>query len=308
MKTYQDGFGTAGVFFLLALLSSCILALSAFYVNVQFSFVRSQRRQQAQDAMHRIIADVECDFNRLTDENADSPQSSVLQYIKNKYASYSIDMQDVSSGIPINFITDSDMENKSLRKLLFLSDTTAEQFKLARKENPFFTDIQELSPFLSADGLSCCVLFGWINTALLKSQGVRTINAIANSDAAIFPLMNRLPQMNIYRTNPQLIALFLSRSEFHITEPELKLKSLRFYLDGGYLFTKASLAELLGIKPDSLFFEYFGFKTQFWQVSLQDEECTARVVIAAFPKDESSTEIGYYNIISSEVSYEKTVF
>lgn len=308
MKTRQDGFGTAGAFVLLAFLAACILGFAAFYTNLHFSIVRSHKRQQAICNMRLLIANVVDDFNSLADEKADTPESAVLQQLKQTYASYNIDIQDVSSGVPINFITDTDLDNKQIRKLLFLSDSAVDKFKSDRKDRPFILDLQELVPYMTSDGLSCCVLFSWINTVFLKAYGVRTINSAVKSDMSSFPLMNRLPLMNIYFMNEKLLEMFVSRTDFHITEPEQKLKNIKFYLDGGYLFTKESLAEILCIKQDSIFFDYIGFKTQFWKVKLKNGLYTANVIIAAFPKDENSTEVGYYDIISSDIRYEKTVY
>jgi len=228
----------------------------------------------------------------------DDKNNALLYSLKNEYSKYNLEITDVSSGFNLNFISDIDLADNTITRLIFL-DNTGNNFFTWRNANGMTTDKEDWKDFIKEEAYDYCVSYGWLHKNDLESFAFRNISRsflITNPDR-LFPLVNDFPRLNVNMVNPDILRPFVMRSSFRIERQREKADTLIRRLREGSL-THAQIASIMSVTVNHPLMGYLGTKTAFWKLSFTMEPLEVEAIAAAIPqKDGSVQDIESYKLI-----------
>jgi hypothetical protein len=211
-----------------------------------------------------------------------------------------LDIRDVSSGYRLDFLSDEELANPLLRNYLF---TDAAGFTGLRESRGLSPDRETWRPFVKDSAWDACVSYGWLNPARGDSFALRYVKH-SFGEGGLFPLVNRLPMMNINMIEAETAEPLIRTPGFGVKSPMEKMEALREALRRGPV-SKGELSALLELSGDSRIFSYLGVKTAFWKIRFAiPSGFYAEAVLAAIPKSMETDTIGEYRLIDRSISRE----
>lgn len=273
----------------------------ANYVLVNKNIQLQKNREEIYDLIDKILVKMQNFI--LSDKDYEG-----LEYYQNilyEFSEYNVTINDISSALNINFISNEDLQNPIVQNLLFLSNKR-EDFIKYRNSSHFFEDYEDLKNYLNPEFKDSYTLYGWINNENITSYGFGELQKKYGSSVQkdYFPLVNKLPQMNIHFMNKELLKIIVSNKKYKIPDVHIKLKNLLFRLERGEAFSSEELAHFFEIPSNNPLFSRIGTKTNFWQINFVYNSIPVSLIVAGIPKDKNSTIIDSYILIDRRILFE----
>jgi hypothetical protein len=279
----------------LLLILSTVTSGSTFFTAAVARYAdRSRTDFRTRERIELMLTDMEARLQSLAAFDADYPGHPVLVAMMNAYAAKGLAVTDISSGIHLDFLPDSDLAQPALAAFLFASGTPA-AFIAWRNAAGLSQTVDDWGPFLTSEGKACCAAYGWVQVRLRDSFAFNTIAASfgVRDEASLFPLVNDQALINVNAADRRLLRPLLQRAEWKIA-PE-KIQNLEKRLDTGPL-VEGDVRAIFGLPPEHLAYRYLGVKTQFWELRFTEAPYKVRAVAAALP-DRNRPAVERYQLI-----------
>ncbi len=292
-KNLEKGQGELVSFILLLFFSTIILSLFYYYnlLKVKASNIINEYKNYI-DA-ENLILNLEADFQILSISKNDGKLSQELEFLRNKYINNNIRIEDISSGININYLSKKYLHDSNLLNKLFLSQEAFNEVLKIQEKETWLENINSINKYLTDFGKQNIKFYGWINPSfvddILKEKS----------------LIRDLPVLNIYYTDPEIIHYFITKPEFKISNYDVKYDKLINEIEINPYLDKQRIQEILSVNKNNPILDIFGVKTQFWNVLLNTEDATISLIIAADLIKENKKSLLKYRIIKREIEYEK---
>jgi len=279
---------------------SVIIAGTVLYSSSAFSYQNADTR----DFDNKKTADLLLDeiiekIQPLKFYQYDDRHNPLIISLTAEYEKYNLKITDVSSGYHLDFLSDADLADTGITRLLFL-DNTASAFLLWRNANGLSSSKEEWKVFVKQEAWEHIVCYGWVHKNNTSSFAFRTIaQDFGTTDTdKLFPLVNDFPVMNVNMVNPQILRPLIMRSSFSVERAGDKANTLITRLQGGSL-TRSEIRSILNIPITHPLMAYMGSKTSFWEISfVMPSALEVKAVIAAIPeKNAAVQEIEKYVLI-----------
>jgi hypothetical protein len=282
---------TAALVLILGTLSS---GSTLFTAAVARYAERSRHDFRTKEHIAAMLTDMEERLQSLASFDADYPDHPVLVDIMNAYAAQGLVISDVSSGIHLDFLPDSDLAQPALAAFLFATGTP-DAFIAWRNAAGLSHTVDAWEPFLTSEGKDCCAAYGWVQVRLRDSFAFASVAASfgASDEASLFPLVNDQALINVNAVDRRLLQPLLKRAEWKIAAE--KINNLERKLEAGPL-AEGDVRATLGLPPEHLVYRYLGVKTQFWELRFTEAPYQVRAVAAALP-DRNSPAVKAYQLI-----------
>jgi len=229
----------------------------------------------------------------------DDKNSEVITSICREYNTYNLEIKDVSSGFNLNFISDTDITDASITRLLF-TDNSGSDFLTWRNLNGLTASKENWKELIKEEAWEYIVSYGWFNKDGLDSFAFRHISKtfLTTDIKKLFPLVNNFPRMNINMVNPEILRPLVTRSIFKIEKANEKADTLIKRLEAGSL-THSEIASIMRVTVNHPLMGYLGSKTAFWKLNFKmPSGLKVEAIVAAKPlKDGKVQEIENYKLI-----------
>jgi len=279
---------------------SAVITGSMFYTASAMNYSQSDKR----DFNNKLAADMLLDeiinkMQPLRQYQYDDRNNIIITSLCLEYESYKLEFMDVSSGYNLNFLSDADMTDSSLTRLLFL-DNTGAAFTSWRNNNGLSTSKESWREFIKQEAWESCVSYGWLHINDTASFAYRRIySSFAASDPGkLFPLVNYFPRMNVNMVNPAIIRPLIMRNTFRIERANERTEALINRLSSGPVL-HADISSILNISVNHPIMSYLGTKTAFWMIRFtMPSALEVEAIVAAIPdKDGGVQDIELYRLI-----------
>ncbi len=268
----QDGYSSAGALAAVILLSLGIMGI-AFFTGSLLKFTDTYRRHyKRQDAALEVLERLTEAMQELAGDECDNEQSRNRNDVLDAYSGYGLVLEDVSSGINGLFLAESVVSDPGVAGLIELK------------------------------GDEVMSSYGWIpmNFRSLKISDAVQSSFGTSDAAALFPLVNRFPVLNLFYADADLIPALLNA--VGVKDYERKAGVLDMRIHAGNL-SDSEIASILGIEASDRILDLFGLKTSFWKASFSAGGCSVRAIYAAVPEDEASRTAVRYVLIEKELEF-----
>ncbi len=270
MKKKDDGFSTPLAMIVIFSLSVMILSFSLLVaannrkLNSFKNFVLARKEAES------ILLALEKDFQALCNSPCDSDTASEICDILARYGKYGIVLEDVSTGIHKDFMSEEFYKNKTVREYIEVQG------------EPVFKE------------------YGWLNPKYADKKFIDNISADFNEEKP-FPIVNTFPLYNIHSMSYEFLEMIFEycRIKEASKNAEKVIASLSSDTD-----TK-KLSEILQIPETHFVFDFIGMKTAFWKVLLDTDRCHVSAVFAAVPKKEANRSVEKYILVDKKISYKR---
>ncbi|MCL2410217.1 MAG: hypothetical protein FWC97_01105 [Treponema sp.] len=251
-------------------------------------------------AADRLLDGIIEKMQALTLHQYDYRNNAVIQSLMQEYAPYRLEFIDISSGFNLNFISDTDIIDTNIARLLF-SDNTGTAFITWRNANGLSASKEVWREFIREEVWDSCVSFGWLHRNDLDSFAFRTISAsfgITDPDE-LFPLVNDFPRMNVNMVNPDILRPLIIRSSFRVERANERANELINRLRNSPVM-HADISSILRIPTNHPLMSYFGTRTAFWKIRFtMPSSLEVEAVVAAIPqRDGGVQDIELYRLIN----------
>jgi hypothetical protein len=247
-----------------------------------------------------LIGEITEALQPLKDHPCDYRNNPLLSELVLRYASLNLDIRDVSSGYRLDFLSDEELENPLLRNYLF---TDAASFTGLRENRGLSPDRETWRSFVKDSAWDACVSYGWLNLSRGNSFALRYVKRNMGEDE-LFPLVNRLPMMNINMIKAEAAEPLIMTPGFGVKNPAEKMETLREVLRRGPV-SRGDLSALLELPGDSKIFSCLGVKTAFWEIRFTTlPGFYAKAILAAIPESAESETIREYRLIERSMGRE----
>jgi hypothetical protein len=248
---------------------------------------RSRTDFRTRERIETMLGDMEARLQDLAAYDMDYPGHPVLLNMTAAYAANNLTITDISSGIHLDFLPDSDLASPPLASFLF-ADGSAAAFIAWRNSAGLSRDTAEWELYLTAEALECCVSYGWIQVHHRDSFAFTEVSSTfgaastdVRDDAGLFPLVNDRALINVNAADSRIFAPLLKRPDWRISTD--KIEALENKIAAGPI-EEGDLRAVLGLPADHMAYRYLGVKTQFWELCFNEAPYTVRAVAAALPR------------------------
>jgi len=283
------------LFFIAAVITGCVLYTSS---AMNYSVKDKQdfnNKRKADLLLDEIVEKMQ----ELKLYSFDDKNNEVLYSLCLEYEEYKLKISDVSSGFNLNFISDLDLSDTSITRLIFL-DNTGNAFRIWRNANGLTFLKDDWKELIKEEALEYCSSFGWLHINDLESYAFRSISSsFSTTDTdKLFPLINNFPRINVNNVNPDILRPLVMRSSFNIERPREKADILINRLRENSL-THQEIASIMRVTVNHPLMGYLGTKTAFWKINFSMINfLEVEAIIAAIPeKDGLVQEIESYRLI-----------
>ena len=286
MNKKEDGWITAASLLFLFFITAIVSGLALIVTSSNIYFRKNQNdyriKKEADILLDKILEDIQY----LAEENFDSPENRYIFDFINKYNNRSLTLEDISSGLHLDFLPDSDLADPNLCKYLFINND-AGSFINYRNEYGLSNNIDNWKPYINEAAISSCVTFGWLHSAHDSSYAFNQISKNFNTadPDKLFPVVNSFPLININYVDPQIIEFFILQPSFKIKEAKEKYKKLKTRLEQRPL-DDLDIMEILETPLTNKIFCYIGCKTSFWKITfIAEGKYLVEAIVAAIPDE-----------------------
>lgn len=256
----DDGYSTAFGMIIIFILCFTIMALSMLVFAKNKKINKYENLYEKRNELIEIMYKIESDFQNIVDISNDNLQMNEFIKIFEKYEAYNIQIRDVSTGINPSVLSKDFLENESI--------------------NNYIKNKNQLCDY------------GWINNKYASNSVLEKLKVEFESNF-LFPLVNNLPMYNIFFMDYDFLYTMLSY--VGIPNSEKKAREIIAILDYDInSLNKENLCKILQIKNDHKIFEIIGFKSNFWEVKIQNEIFNSTIIFAGVPKNIESKIIEKY--------------
>nr|MBP3681581.1 hypothetical protein [Clostridia bacterium] len=256
----DDGYSTAFGMIIIFILCFTIMALSMLVFAKNKKINKYENLYEKRNELIEIMYKIESDFQNIVDISNDNLQMNEFIKIFEKYEAYNIQIRDVSTGINPSVLSKEFLENESI--------------------NNYIKNKNQLCDY------------GWINNKYASNSVLEKLKVEFESNF-LFPLVNNLPMYNIFFMDYDFLYTMLSY--VGIPNSEKKAREIIAILDYDInSLNKENLCKILQIKNDHKIFEIIGFKSNFWEVKIQNEIFNSTIIFAGVPKNIESKIIEKY--------------
>jgi hypothetical protein len=278
--------------------SSAMLANAAEY-RYTGSSIKDYRTREAALAIAESIAER---FNALTSYLEDYEEHPVLESIRSEFGAYGVTIEDVSSGLHLDFLRDEFLGE--IAPYVFAGDN-ADSFIALRNRIGLTGSVETWKPLVKEEAFPDLAGYGWLNRDEGGDYALAVISASRGTrdEAELFPVLNTLPSVNINTIRGELLTAFLSVPSWKISAPADKAKRLTEQRERGALGS-GTLRTVLALPQEHPVYRYLGVKTQFWRAAFRYEAYNIDIILAAVP-EEGSDAVAEYKIVERRISREK---
>jgi len=236
----------------------------------------------------------------------DDKKNAVITGLCQKYEERRLEINDVSSGYHLDFLSDAVLADGGIAAYLF-RDKTGAGFTAWLKANGLSASREKWREFINDAAWNSCVSYGWLHKDDAESFAFRYVSSAFNSPSSdkLYPLVNDFPRMNVNMVNPDILNPLIMRNSFKIEKPKEKADALADRLRASPV-SGADISSILKIPASHLLMGYLGTKTAFWKIRFTvRKSITVEAVVAAIPKkDGAIQEIESYRLIDRVFSYD----
>lgn len=262
----DDGYSTAFGMIIIFILCFTIMALSMLVFAKNKKINKYENLYEKRNELIEIMYKIESDFQNIVDISNDNLQMNEFVKILEKYEAYNIQIRDVSTGINPSVLSKDFLENESI--------------------NNYIKNKNQLCDY------------GWINNKYASNSVLEKLKVEFESNF-LFPLVNNLPMYNIFFMDYDFLYTMLSY--VGIPNSEKKAREIIAILEYDInSLNKENLCKILQIKKDHKIFEIIGFKSNFWEVKIQNEFFNSTIIFAGVPKNIESKIIEKYITIKTQ--------
>lgn len=262
----DDGYSTAFGMIIIFILCFTIMALSMLVFAKNKKINKYENLYEKRNELIEIMYKIESDFQNIVDISNDNLQMNEFIKILEKYEAYNIQIRDVSTGINPSVLSKDFLENESI--------------------NNYIKNKNQLCDY------------GWINNKYASNSVLEKLKVEFESNF-LFPLVNNLPMYNIFFMDYDFLYTMLSY--VGIPNSEKKAREIIAILEYDInSLNKENLCKILQIKKDHKIFEIIGFKSNFWEVKIQNEFFNSTIIFAGVPKNIESKIIEKYITIKTK--------
>ncbi|MCL2294995.1 MAG: hypothetical protein FWC36_09050 [Spirochaetes bacterium] len=270
------------LFFITAMVSGLALIFTTSNIYFRKNQNDYKIKKEADILLNRILYDIQY----LKEESFDSPENSYIISFINKYRKWNLTLEDVSSGLHLDFLPDSDLRDPLFSQYVFINNQST-AFINYRNQHGLSSSVNDWRPYVTEAAISSCVTFGWLHRSHDSSFAFKEISrnfSTADQDK-LFPIVNSFPLININYVKPEIIELFILRPSFEIKDAREKYKRLKTRLEQRPL-DDLDIMEILGVPLANRIFNYIGGKTAFWKITFDAEEkYIVQAIVAAVPNE-----------------------
>jgi len=265
MENRESGFSTA--FALTVIFSLCLITFSAAMISaVNDKKINSYKKalEERKEAV-RIILKIEEVIQAMKETSCD-PDIYGINSLIASVCSYDFTVKDISTGINKNFISRRILESKPVNE------------------------------YISVAGVDVFTEYGWINPEYADKEFLEDVKKDFDNNS-IFPLVNRLPPLNIYFMDTAFIKTVFDWFKIKDSrkKAELIVENLKAETD------VKELAAVLDVNENHPVFNLIGFKTLFWKVAFETKQYSCNCVFAAISEADSPKKIEKYILIEKEI-------
>lgn len=296
-KASESGYIEITGIVLIIFVSSALVCALLYYDAFRRFSRRSIAREELNRDARKIALSLLEDVSSFLEESCDSRNADFYAQLVNRYAEYSLELVDVSSGLNLAFMPEGDFTGR-LATVVFLPGKAAEFGKAVKQDGPLRT-IDDLRDYVREEALEWCVVYGWIHKLTATSPGFLYISRLHGTEnqGRLFPLINEIPLINVNFASREVIRYYLADPRFAIERQEEKIKSLCDFAEVNVVDVD-TLRSLLETERTNVVYSILGVKTTFWRATYRVRGITFQCVICALPSREDPAEIERYEMIS----------
>ena len=286
MNRKETGWISVASILFLLLIAALVSGLALMFTTSNIYFKKNQNDYRIKKEADILLDKILFDIQSFKEENYDSSDNKYINSFIDKYNNWNLTLTDISSGLHLDFLPDSDLTDPLLSKFVFLNNQPY-GFITYRNEYGLSNNIDGWKPYINEDAISSCVSFGWLQKSHESSFAFNEISRnFSTSDSdKLFPLVNTFPLINVNFVKPELIELFVLRPSFEIKQAKEKYKKLKTRLEQRPL-DDLDIAEILEVPLTNKIFAYLGAKTSFWKITFIIEgKYLVQAIIAAVPDE-----------------------
>jgi len=285
----QDGWITAASMLFLLLITAMVSGLALIVTSTNIYFRTNQNDHKIKKQADLLLDKIMHDIQYLKEETYDSPQSRHITYLISKYQNQDLSMEDISSGLHLDFLPDADLIDPLFSQYVFINNQ-ANRFINFRNQHGLSDSVDEWKEYVTEAAISSCVAFGWLHRFHDNSFAFKEIsrNFDTSDQDKLFPIINSFPLMNINYVKPEVIELFILRPLFEIKDAKEKYRRLKTRLESRSL-DDLDIIDILEIPLTNNIFVYIGSKTSFWKITFSAEEkYIVEAIVAAIPDEKNN--------------------
>lgn len=272
MMKSEAGFSTPFAMTIIFSLSLLVLSVGMMVSTTQKKVNSYKNVISARKEVDSIINSLEKDFQILKEAESDYENCPELTILLDKYNSYNLSLEDISTGINRTFMAESFLNDKAIVRY---TDTAPDES---------FTD------------------YGWINHKFGKSAVIDGIKNDFKTDT-IFPIENDFPLLNIFYMNADFIAAVLEYCK--IPESLEKTSKIQALINNS--FDLEQLSRILEVSTTHKVFSLIGTKTTFWKAQFETSRCEVSCIFALIPSKEKAEgkAVSEYRLVEKEISFKR---
>jgi len=283
------------LFFIAVIVSGGVLYATSAMIYLQTDIHDFNDKQAADTLLDEIIDKLQPLRLYLYDDK----NNDIITSLCREYDNYKLEITDVSSGYHLDFLSDTDMADSNITKLLF-TDSSGSAFSAWQNANGLSTTKTAWKEFVKEEAWDACVSYGWVHKTDIESFAYKSISksfAVTSLDK-LFPLVNEFPRMNVNMVTPDILRPLIMRGSFKIEKPNEKADALINRLNGGSVL-HADISSILNVPINHPIMDYFGTKTTFWKLSFtMPSTIEIEAIVVAIPKKNGAVqEIEEYRLI-----------
>ena len=295
----EDGFiefnAVLVLFFIAAVVTGSVL-----YASASINYTRADTRDFDEKTSAILLLDEIIEkMQMLSGFSYDNTHNALLSSLCSEYNNINLSFTDVSSGFNLNFISDINLADSSIARILFL-DNTGNTFVSWRNANGLTNNKENWRTFLKEDAFVHCASYGFLHIDDTESFGYRNISSSfsALDSEKLFPLVNNFPRMNVNMVNPEILRPLVMRNTFRIERPQEKANTLINRLKNESL-SHSEIASILRVTVNHPLMGYLGTKTSFWKIEFSFSDfLKVEAIVAAIPyKNGVIQEIEKYELV-----------
>ena len=292
MNKKENGWISIASMLFLLFITALISGFALIATSNIIYFRKNQNDYRIKKEADILLDKIMIDIQYLKEESFDSPQNRYINHIINKYNSRNLTLEDISSGVHLDFLPDADLSDPYFSQYVFINNQP-NSFINYRNQYGIASNIDEWKPYITETAISSCVAFGWLHRNHDSSYAFKQISKNINTTDPdkLFPVVNSFPLININYVDPEIIELFIMRPSFEIKQAKEKYKKLKTKLESRSL-DDLDIIEILEVPLTNKIFTYIGCKTSFWKIIFTAEEkYFVQAIVAAIPDEKNNPRV-----------------
>ncbi|MCL2793113.1 MAG: hypothetical protein FWD87_08465 [Spirochaetaceae bacterium] len=292
MYQKEDGWISAASMLFLLLITAMVSGLALIVTTSNIYFRTNQSDHKIKKEADVLLSKIMHDIQYLKEEKYDSHENKYIIYLINKYRNLNLNMEDISSGLHLDFLPDTVLRDPFFSQYVFINNQST-RFIDFRNNYGLSSSTDDWREYVTDSAISSCVTYGWLHRSHENSFAFKEISRNFNTTDPdkLFPLINSFPLMNINYVKPEVIELFILQPSFEIKEAKEKYKRLKTRLESRPI-DDIDIIEILEATLANNIFTYIGSKTSFWKITFAAEEkYIVQAIVVAIPDERNNPRV-----------------